>query len=63
MDKEIGSQDFIDALENIRTRLREESDDAEKAPQVAKESVITEEEQKKAKKAAIINTFKRRGGF
>lgn len=60
MDKEMGGQIFVDALEKIRTRLREEAEETEKAPQEVKESVITEEEQKKAKKAAIINNFRRR---
>lgn len=63
MDKQIGSQAFIEALEKTRVKLREEDVDAEKGPQIAKESVITEDEQKLAKKAAIINNFKRRGGF
>lgn len=60
MDKQFGSQIYVDALEKIRTRLREEALDTEKAPQEVKESVITEDEQKKAKKAAIINNFRRR---
>lgn len=59
MDKQMGSQVYVDALEKIRTRLRE-NPDADKAPQIAKESVITEDEQKKAKKGAIINNFRRR---
>lgn len=60
MDKQIGSQVYVDALEKVRTRLREDSG-AEKATEIAKESAITVEEQKKARTGAIIHNFRRRG--
>jgi ribA/ribD-fused uncharacterized protein len=50
------------ALETIRTRSREETlEEAAEGP--IKESVITEEEQKKAKTAAIINAARNRRKF
>ena len=58
MDKEIGSQDYTDALEHVRVELRENDVVAE--PQVAKEAVITEEQQEEKKRGAIINNFRKR---
>jgi predicted NAD-dependent protein-ADP-ribosyltransferase YbiA (DUF1768 family) len=52
------STDYISALETVRTKLQEGR--VEKEPEVATESVITREDQEKAKKAAIIHTFRKR---
>ena len=56
MDKKF-SHDYVEALETARSKIRE-SEDVEVKPQVIKESVITEDEQKKAKVGAIINRFR-----
>lgn len=58
MDKELGSQDYTDALEHIRVELRENDIVAE--PQLVKEAVITEEQQEEKKRGAIINNFRKR---
>ena len=59
MDKELGSQDYTDALEHIRVQLREKESIAE--PQVVKEAVITQEQQEEKKRGAIIHNFRKRG--
>jgi predicted NAD-dependent protein-ADP-ribosyltransferase YbiA (DUF1768 family) len=61
MDKEFGGQIYADALEQVRAELREkEADDTMLEVGVAKESVITKDEQVKEKKGAIINAMRRR---
>lgn len=64
MDKEIGNQIYIDALESTRIFLREHDGLPminNKAATVITESVITEDDQKKARTGAVINNFRRRG--
>jgi predicted NAD-dependent protein-ADP-ribosyltransferase YbiA (DUF1768 family) len=61
MDKEFGSQDYTDALEHVRLLLLEEEAEKEAEPQAVRESVISEEQQKEAKKGAIIHNFRKRG--
>ena len=61
MDKQIGSPEYANALTNVRTKLKERENDAPSGIDEVKNSVITEEEQKKAKVGAIINNFRRRG--
>lgn len=58
MDKQFGNQLFIESLEAVRTLLRE-NEDNELTPVDITESVITEDEQKKARTGAIINNFRR----
>ena len=61
MDAEFGGQIYADALEQVRTRLREkENDDSVAEVGIANESVITEEEQTKARAGAIIHNMRRR---
>ena len=61
MDADFGGQIYADALEQVRTRLREkENDDSVAEVGIAKESVITEEQQTKAKTGAIIHNMRRR---
>lgn len=59
MDKLIGSPEYANALANVRTKLKERDSDAAPVADTIKQSVISEEEQKKAKVGAIINNFKR----
>jgi hypothetical protein len=59
MDKLIGSPEYTNALANVRTKLKEMDSDAAPVADSVKQSVITEEEQKKAKVGAIINNFRR----
>jgi hypothetical protein len=61
MDKQIGSPDYANALANVRTKLKERENDAPGGIDQVKKSVITEDEQKKAKVGAIINNFRRHG--
>lgn len=61
MDKQIGTPEYANALANVRTKLKERENDAPGGIDQVKNSVITEEEQKKAKVGAIINNFRRRG--
>jgi hypothetical protein len=59
MDKLIGMPEYAVALANVRTKLKEAEDDAPANIDSIKQSVISEEEQKKAKVGAIINNFRR----
>jgi hypothetical protein len=59
MDKLIGSPEYTNALANVRTKLKEMDSDAAPVADAVKQSVITEEEQKKAKVGGIINNFRR----
>jgi hypothetical protein len=59
MDKQFGNQLFIETLEGVRTFLRENEGDGS-TPLSITESVITEDEQKKARTGAVINNFRRR---
>jgi hypothetical protein len=61
MDKQIGTPEYANALANVRTKLKEKENDAPGLTDQVKQSVITENEQKKAKVGAIINTFRRHG--
>lgn len=61
MDKQIGTPEYANALVTIRTKLKERETDAPGGIDPVKQSVITEEEQTKAKVGAIINNFRRRG--
>ena len=54
-----GDQNYLDALLAVRVALREQNKDAQKEVGEVKESVITEEQQAKAKAGAIAN-FRRR---
>jgi hypothetical protein len=59
MDKLIGMPEYAVALANVRTKLKESENDAPANIDSIKQSVISEEEQKKAKVGAIINNFRR----
>lgn len=59
MDKQTASPDYAVALANVRTKLKERENDAPANVDAIKQSVITEEEQKKAKVGAIIHNFRR----
>ena len=59
MDKLIGSPEYANALANVRTKLKEQDSDVAPIADTVKQSVISEEEQKKAKVGAIINNFRR----
>jgi hypothetical protein len=59
MDKLIGSPEYANALANVRTKLKERDSDAAPVADTIKQSVISEEEQKKAKVGAIIRNFKK----
>ena len=61
MDKNTASPDYAIALANVRTKLKEQESDAPANVDPIKQSVISEEEQKKAKVGAIINNFRRFG--
>lgn len=61
MDKQIGTPEYANALANVRTKLKEKENDAPGGIDQVKNSVITEEQQKKAKVGAIINNFRRHG--
>jgi predicted NAD-dependent protein-ADP-ribosyltransferase YbiA (DUF1768 family) len=61
MDKQIGTPDYANALASVRTKLKEKENDAPGFLDPVKNSVITKEEQKKAKVGGIINNFRRRG--
>ncbi len=61
MDKLIGMPEYAVALANVRTKLKEKENDAPANIDAIKQSVISEEEQKKAKVGAIINNFRRFG--
>jgi hypothetical protein len=61
MDKQIGTPEYANALANVRTKVKERENDAPGGIDQVKNSVITEEEQKKAKVGAIINNFRRHG--
>ena len=54
-----GDQNYLDALLAVRVALREQNKDAQKEIGEVKESVITEEQQAKAKAGAIANFRKR----
>ena len=55
MDKLTGSPEYANALANVRTKLKERENDAPGMVDDVKLSVISEDEQKKAKVGAIIN--------
>jgi hypothetical protein len=59
MDKLIGSPEYTNALANVRTKLKERDSDSAPLADTVKLSVISEEEQKKAKVGGIINNFRR----
>ncbi len=59
MDKQIGTPEYANALANVRTKLKEQENEAPGMMDEVKQSVITEDEQKKAKVGAIINNFRR----
>ena len=54
-----GDQNYLDALLAVRVALREQNTDTQKEVGEVKESVITEEQQAKAKAGAIANFRKR----
>ena len=59
MDKLIGMPEYAVALANVRTKLKERENDAPPNVDAVKQSVITKDEQAKAKVGAIINNFRR----
>jgi hypothetical protein len=59
MDKLIGMPEYAVALANVRTKLKERENDAPANVDAVKQSVITKDEQSKAKVGAIINNFRR----
>jgi hypothetical protein len=59
MDKQIGTPEYANALVNVRTKMKENETDAPLGTGIIKQSVITEDEQKKAKVGAIVNNFRR----
>jgi hypothetical protein len=59
MDRLIGSPEYANALANVRTKLKEQDTDSAPFADTVKQSVISEDEQKKAKVGAIINNFRR----
>lgn len=61
MDKLIGMPEYAVALANVRTKLKEREKDAPANVDAVKQSVITKDEQAKAKVGAIINNFRHRG--
>jgi hypothetical protein len=61
MDKQFGNPLYANALVTVRTTLKEHDGDAPSGGGVVNQSVISEEQQEKAKVGAIINTFRRRG--
>lgn len=61
MDKQIGTPEYANALANVRTKLKERENEAPGMLGEVKQSVITQEEQKKAKVGAIINNFRHHG--
>lgn len=61
MDKQIGTPVYANALASVRTKLKEKENDAPGFLDKVKNSVITKEEQNKAKVGGIINNFRRRG--
>lgn len=62
MENDYGVQIYTDALESVRALLREnEANDTIKGISEIKESVISRDEQEKAKKGAIIHAMRRRG--
>jgi hypothetical protein len=60
MDKQIGTPEYANALANVRTKLKERENEAPGSTEEVKQSVITEDEQKKAKVGAIVNNFRKR---
>ena len=60
MDKQIGTPVYANALASVRTKLKEKENDAPGFLDKVKRSVITEDEQTKAKVGGIINNFRRR---
>ena len=59
MDKLLGMPEYAVALANVRTKLKEREQDAPANVDSVKQSVITKDEQAKAKVGAIINNFRR----
>lgn len=59
MDKQIGTPLYSNALATVRTKLKEKDTEAPSGGEVVKQSVITKDEQEKAKVGAIINNFRR----
>lgn len=60
MDKLIGSPEYANALANVRTKLKERENEAPGMVDEVKMSVITKDEQNKAKVGAIVNNFRNR---
>jgi hypothetical protein len=58
-DKQIGTPEYANALANVRTILKEKENDAPSNLDVVKQSVISKEQQEKAKVGAIVNNFRR----
>lgn len=61
MDKLFGSPLYANALVTVRTKLKEREDEAPSGGGAVIQSVITEQEQQKAKVGAIINKFRKHG--
>ena len=59
MDKVIGTPEYANALVNVRTKIKERDNEAPSGTGVIKQSVISEDEQKKAKVGAIIHNTRR----
>ena len=61
MDKQIGTPEYANALATVRTKLKEKENEAPGFTDEVKQSVISQDEQKKAKVGAIIHNFRRHG--
>lgn len=59
MDTQIGTPEYANALSNVRTKMKEKESEAPSSVGVIKQSVISEDEQKKAKVGAIIHNMRR----
>ncbi len=60
MDKQIGAPDYSNALVWVRTKLKEQDEEAPSGPGDVTLSVISKDQQQKDKVGAIINTFRHR---
>jgi hypothetical protein len=58
-DKQVAPPEYANALANVRTKLKERENDAPSDIGPVSRSVITKEEQEKAKVGAIVNNFRR----
>jgi hypothetical protein len=61
MDKLFGSPEYANALATVRTKLKEKDGEAPSGGDQYSQSVISRDEQAKAKVGAIINNFRRNG--